>query len=277
MVNSSVIHNYRIAPNNGHQVYFGEAFIQGLRLHGLSCEVRNYRQISKCDIAVVWSAHHVPELQCTDYIIMERGFVGGRVRFTSVGWNGLNGRADFKSKHSPADRRIQYGIEPEPWKLGGDYILVMGQVAGDAAVKGLDLNAWYKSVIEIIRSVTDKPVRFRPHPLSRSIAPDTGIPVLDGDLFDVLDGASLCVTWNSNSGVDAVMAGVPTIALDPGSMAWPVTSHDLIVGIHHPHMPDRMQWLNNLMYSQWTVDEIRSGLAWEHLTHDNDINNCANG
>jgi hypothetical protein len=30
-------------------------------------------------------------------------------------------------------------------------------------------------------------------------------------------------------------------------------------------MPPREQWLNDLAYTQWTLEELKSGEAWKHL------------
>jgi hypothetical protein len=52
--------------------------------------------------------------------------------------------------------------------------------------------------------------------------------------------------------------------MDPGSMAWDVTEHDLS-RIEFPIKPDRDQWAANLAYTQWTMDEMARGWAWAHL------------
>jgi hypothetical protein len=71
------------------------------------------------------------------------------------------------------------------------------------------------------------------------------------------------VTFNSNSAVDAVLAGVPAYVEDEGGMAFDVASHT----VGEIHRPDRAQWAHDLAYCQWTVDEMASGATWEHLWH----------
>ena len=47
-------------------------------------------------------------------------------------------------------------------------------------------------------------------------------------------------------------------------MAWDVTNHDLSE-INNPKTFDREQWLNNLAYTQWNLEEVRRGLPLKHL------------
>jgi hypothetical protein len=107
-------------------------------------------------------------------------------------------------------------------------------------------------------------VVFRPHPHPRGEwlrLPD--VETSTGTLAEALDGAAFAVTCNSNSAVDAVLAGVPTVTLDYGAMAWDVTSHDLDQPIV---TPDRDAWAAWLAGVQWSHDEIRSGTAWASVS-----------
>jgi hypothetical protein len=72
-------------------------------------------------------------------------------------------------------------------------------------------------------------------------------------------GAGLVVTFNSNTGVDAALFGRPVIAMDEGSMAWPVAGHQVTEIV----MPDRSAWAARLAWCQWTMDEMRSGACQE--------------
>ena len=72
--------------------------------------------------------------------------------------------------------------------------------------------------------------------------------------------------FRSNSGVEALLEGIPVFAFDDGSMAWSVCNRSL-TDIESPSLPDRTQWLNDLSYAQWTLGEMKEGLAWRHLFH----------
>lgn len=190
---------------------------------------------------------------------MERGYVGDRFFYTSLGWNGLNGYASFpQAPKDNGERFSKHGGRIAPWKTGGDNILILGQVPNDASLKGLDLLPFYKEWARAAQKAHGLPVFFRQHPdvSRRGIAQYVrGAEVSSGSLSDALASAALCVTFNSNSAVEAVLAGVPTVAVDEGSMAWPVTSHTVSSIIR----PDRESWASDLAWAQWSLEEIESG------------------
>ena len=250
-----------------HQNELQVNFSEGLKRHGQKHQLCGSDAFPKCDLAIFWG-HRMMELinrQRTlgsDYLVAERGYVGDRFAWTSLGYNGLNGRADFLNNGKDGDRWNKYfsGLM-HPWKFNGDYILIMGQVSGDASLSELgDFNKWVAKMLSKIKEHHVGMVAYRPHPLARQKAPH-GLRCISGTLDEDLADASLAVTYNSNSGVDAILAGVPTIVMDEGSMAWPVASHDPALVVY----PDRTTWANELAWCQWADDEIKNGDAWEHL------------
>lgn len=262
MLNFDVVlyHNH-----SEHQTFWIGCFAEGLKQHGIKPRV--FGSVDKphdADISVVWGVRN-SHLMTGQTVVMERGYFGSRLKNISCGWNGLNGRADFKNNESPPDRWEQHGVDVLPWSTEGEYVLLMGQVQGDMATKGVDLLNWYSETAQYIRTHTDRPVVFRPHPLSRQYHQVPGCFTRNVDLNEALAGAFACVTYNSNAGVDSVLAGVPTVVSDPGAMAWDVASHEID---DLSYTPDRGQWLNDLAYCQWTEQEIRAGKAWEHLKYD---------
>jgi hypothetical protein len=84
-------------------------------------------------------------------------------------------------------------------------------------------------------------------------------------LEEDLKNAHCVVTWNSNSAVEAAIYGKPVFAFDEGSMVWEIANKSLL-DLDTPKYPDRKQWANNLAYCQWTLEEIRNGDAWRHLS-----------
>ena len=199
-----------------------------------------------------------------DTIIIETGYLNrgaGAHHHYAVGLNGLNGRADFKNKNSPGDRAAQFKVKP--WRENGNHILVCGQVPWDASVDHIDFQKWAQHIVEVTNGLTDRPIIYRSHPLGKTPAPFGSRPSQNYWLEDDLKDCWCVVTFNSNSGVDAIMAGVPAVAMDEGSMILPVST--TISQINAPSKPDREQWLNDLSYAQWTPDEIAAGLTWAHL------------
>jgi len=214
--------------------------------------------------------------------------------YYSAGFNGLNGHADFKNQNMPSDRWEKLDVELKPWRKGGENILLCGQVPWDAAVINVVPN--YEESLdrtsEKIAELTNREIIFRPHPYIIDYNPTLMFsPTLDfkdtrwwhengvhvpsqassisterkKSLLEELENAWVSVSLNSNSGVESIINGVPTIAYGPGSMAKEVATE--LENIEKPNMPDREQWAWNLAYAQWQMNELESGLTWEHLCH----------
>lgn len=251
-----------------HQVERGELFIKGLRKHGFT-KVKHlaHNAPAPCDLAVFWGMHYstlvrkMQEDNKRNWLIMERGYVGDRFHWTSMGYNGLNGHADFVNKNMPPDRwNALFGHHLKEWH-DGKYVLITGQVRGDASIKHLSVN--YDNIVARIKEVTTLPIQFRPHPQRGTPVP-RGAQQSRGDLAQSLAQAKVVVTINSNTSVDAILAGTPCIVRDKGSMAWDVCGHEF-ADIKQLPTPDRTQWCNNLAYTQWSPEEIEDGTAWNHL------------
>ena len=247
-----------------------EAFAAGLVRHGIAPAFATRGMAVDCDLAVIWSHKETAVIDRQraagrDYLVLEQGFVGDRARWTSAGFNGLNGRADFVNKGSPPDR--WHGLFADlmrPWRVqgSGQYILFLLQVPGDAAISMVDYAPWVARTIRALETLHGLPVFVRHHPVGRF--PQISHPEIKGDLVAALENAEFAVTFSSTAAVDAVLAGVPTITMDPGAMAWPVTGHDLAV---QPPRAPREQWAHDLAYAQWADFEMRRGACWDHLKH----------
>lgn len=262
------------------QIKAAELFAIGLKTHGITPEFGDSRVsgvhgtfTDSDELVVMWSANDRYLIEACrvagiPYLIMEAGYWPDRlidrqtVKWTSLGFNGLNGRAIFNTKDAPGDRFAESGHELGPWKHDGEGYLIIGQIHSDAAVAGFDINGWYEQAAAEIRSLSDDPIWFRTHPLGNGLG--VGIDEYPGDLAQAIAEMRCVITYSSNVAVEAVLAGTPAISLDPGSMAYPVTAHAVQAALE-PEMPDREQWVYNLAYSQWLDEEIASGLAWEHL------------
>lgn len=237
------------------------AAVEGFKRHGIKPTVVNPGRAVPCDLAVVWGVRKKMEMasgrRC---LVFERGYVGDRFFWTSAGFDGLNGRADFCNQDMPGDRwEKHFAKYMRPWRgiLEGGDVLIASQVPGDASLRGLNIRAW---CMRVQRELQHRgiPSYIRPHPAS----PMGKLRTTYGDLNTALHKARWVVTYNSNTSVNAVLEGIPTVVCDQGSMAWPVAGH---VPTDPPPMPDRTQWAYNLAYAQWSMEEIKRGDTWDHL------------
>jgi hypothetical protein len=197
-------------------------------------------------------------------VILERGYVGDRMVWTSVSFGGgLNNRGIFRGPFHDGSRfEHHHGHLLKPWRERPDgYALLIGQVPGDQSITGVDIDGWYRGTAAELQGLSWD-VRFRPHPVAvqRGYRCNVGgAPTIDGDLASALAGAGIVCTFNSNTGVEAVLAGVPTITADVGSMAYPVTSHKLADIV----LPERDAWAYRLAWCQYRREELESGFCAE--------------
>lgn len=248
-----------------HQKSFGGAFAKGLERHGWTVAIA--KEPAHCDLLVMWSARRTDRIArqvsaAGEVCVLERGYVGDRFAWTSVSFGGgLNGRARFRGPfHDPSRWQRHFAGLMQPWRPAHDgYALIMEQVPGDKAIAGVDMQAFYANARTAFAPLM--PVKIRQHPNANPRKGAEYIAAAQASLAADLSGAALVVTWNSNSAVDAVLAGVPAIAMDQGSMAWDVTGHELTM----PPRPDRSAWAHAIAWKQWTMQEMISGECWEHV------------
>lgn len=258
-------------PGSQHQTSWGGAFAEGLRRHDWDVEVSPSARPS--DLVVLWGVRNAGAIALQnnhggEICILERGYLGDRFKWTSVSFGGgLNGRGEFRGTSACPGRFFSnFGGLLRSWQRRDGYALLVGQVPGDMslAVVGGRLDRWYaQTAAELTGLGYD--VRFRAHPeaVKRGYHNPNikGVSDIGGTLADAVAGAGLVVTYNSNTGVESVLAGTPTMAADHGSMAWDVTSHipgDVLT-------PDREEWAARLAWKQWTLDEIASGECWARV------------
>jgi hypothetical protein len=252
----------------GHQHDFGGAFVEGLKKRGWQASLES--NAGRCDLLVLWSVRNRPAIASQlaaggEVCILERGYVGDRFSYTSVSFGGgLNGRAEFRGPAGDPSRwNKHFAPFMKPWRRNDDgYALIMGQVPGDSSIQDVDIESWYSQTAKACQNV-GMDVRFRCHPLAgkRGGSRAAGIKWIDGSLDDAARGARVVITYNSNSGVDAAMAGVPVVTMDRGAMAWPVAGHQVDEII----MPDREPWAHWLAWTQWSRDEMASGECLETI------------
>lgn len=256
-----------------HQQKYAHSLSKGMAKHNHTNIqiVSHFDFNSYPDLIVTWahkreSLYSHQKKRLKPYLIMERAYVGDRHNWVSLGYNGLNGRADFCNHNIVSlDRwNKHFSDKIKPWKINKDgYILVIGQVPGDKSHAHININQWYESTITKLLNDSHRIV-FRKHPLDKSGS--FYFPGLSHDqnenLETSLENAKCCVTFSSNSAVISVLNGIPTVAIDQGSMAYSVASHDLS---NLQFTPDRSSWAAKLAWTQWLPYELENGDAWNHL------------
>ena len=211
------------------------------------------------------------------FLILE---VGALKRNTSwkVAINGINRDADFGNQSVDDNRLGLFDLVPYPWHQHGEHIIVCGQNERSIAWNQGNMSQWANQMIDWIRSQTDKPIWFRPHPrfmVNFSEAKEKRIFVSvpkrlklvgttdEVDFAQALARAHAVVNYNSNPAIESVLAGVP-VYVDQSSLCWEV-GNAIGGDILNPVKPDRTEWLKKISYTEWFVEEIRQGMPWKRL------------
>lgn len=265
--------------------------------YGDKAQVCNSSEYQDCDVAVFFGSwkprtdlHHRVKNDIVHnakhFIVLETPIIG-RGPVTNVmqdDWYriGLNGfladDGEFNNKNRDASRwkliQSKRNIELKPYH-DGNFIVVTLQVPGDASMRGVSTEQWALESVEEIRKYTDMDiyVRFPQVPktwredILNKIKAKKNVVFQVGtkdNLIPTLDKAHCTVCFSSTMSVDSLINGCPTIAMSPANFAYELGSNSLS-DIVNPKRPPREQWLNNLGYTTWHVDEIEQGLPWAHL------------
>jgi hypothetical protein len=261
------------------------AFEQSLRDRGHTvCESDMHS-----DVAVIWSVlwngRMTGNKPVWDYyrhqnkpvIVLEVGAIK-RGTTWKVGLNGINRAAYFAPKGNNNSRAEMLGLKQKPWKLNGEYILICGQHNKSLQWQNMpSMSKWFLQTYDAIREHTDRPIFFRPHPRCRLPAIEHGLkyvyrqeprPVINTyDDFDLdFENIWATVSWSSNPGIHSVIEGVPAF-VGADSLAYDVAAHNLAdIENRNAQIHDRQQWINDLAWTEYSVEEIAQGLPLDSLT-----------
>ena len=210
-------------------------------------------------------------------------------RYFSVGLNGFKGRAEYFNENSPSDRWSKRGIRFKNLRSPDGHVLIIGQSKKGAGLMHVgcktadDREKYWNTPMEyyedlpsrIRKFAPNRKIVFRTHITGASITPSKCLPNMEvvntresyKPIENDLKNAWCAVTRTSNGAIDALLAGIPVMTEDPVCLAYSVAEHSVkkIDEIKYPETKNLMQWLYNLSYSEWSLDEMRKGLSWQHF------------
>lgn len=201
-------------------------------------------------------------------LVQDLGFIRGSGQYQFG--HGLN----WLPKDAPPDRWDRLGVELKP-RHRGEYIVLCGQKPGDGS-HGMDedgVNKWAARMVHEIRGHTRRPIIWRPHP-KHANAPQlgdrtdipTGYEGSRSNIEDALYWAFAVVTYNSTSGTDALIHGVPVFCDESAQYAH--IGNTRLKALADPYFPDdetRLKHFHRVAYAQWTEEELSDGTALEYL------------
>ena len=256
-----------------------------------------------CDVAVMFGswkprekAHHLIRTSVAAnspcFVCIETALLGRKTSTANTHWRmGINGflrdAAEWPDLDEDfADQRLaQWHIKWPGWRSSQNgHILVALQLPGDASLRGININDWAYHTLVNLREHTNRRIVVRNHPLASQrafmdheeiarrvmLAGLNRIKFSDGQLVpwaEDLKEAYCTVTYSSGLAIDSVLAGIPTVACNPGNFAWPISSNylDEIDQLKLAPGETVRSWLQQLSMCQYSVDDMRSGLAWARL------------
>lgn len=232
------------------------AFAVGVKAHGHIIDMREARDNleTSSDLHVVMGFQDGTEeiiKQCRanglDYIFLDhayfnRGYDKGNFRVV------LNGLAHNDWKPRRTDRLRKLNLKVNDWRMGGNNVVMITN-----AMQPEDRREIFGAVGWIEEAVCEIQKHSKMDMLIKNKWSHT-------QLFDYLSCAKCLVTHSSLASIEAVLYGVP-VFVHESNPASPVGQTNL-AKINQPIYPDRESWLACLSYGQFTIDELKSGLAF---------------
>ena len=163
-------------------------------------------------------------------------------------------------------------------------ILILLQLPGDASLRGQRLSEWFLETVDKIRNITDRELLVRFHPAMsdrgraeffseigdlffknyQNIIWSNGI---DNSLGHDFEKSGICISYTSGSCIDAVLQGIPVIAMDEGNLAYPISSRR-VEDVLNPKLASTkevQEWVLALANSQWNEQEMLDGAVWSKI------------
>ena len=234
------------------------------------------------DAAVIWSMLWIGRMRPNQEVYETFRRQGKPVIVAEVGmiqrgqtWKiGINGTGinSYNFDNLIANRAASLGLGLKPWRSGTNIVIAMQRHDSQQWTGLPNVNTWLASVVKEVKQYSHRPIVVRPHPRNACSIPSECLidrPKVKSGTYDDFDfdrvlGTAHCVlNWNSGPGPQALMAGIPAF-VGPASLASAIANWDLSQ-IENPPRPDRSVWLEQLAHTEWTVEEIKSGLPFSRL------------
>lgn len=159
----------------------------------------------------------------------------------------------------PSDRWENLQIEQQSFKQGSSIIIVPPDRKIVHTLRLGSEDRWIEEIVLQLKNFTDRPIKIRkrPEPRADRMVSNTFKDFIKDDTFCVIG-------YSSNALVEAAMHDIPVISLGH-SATKSLYNYQLedIEKIKPAYLSDKQAWLNHLAYSQFTREELASGLAWE--------------
>lgn len=271
-------------------VYYGDSKIQslvadalarGIIANGHKAEVLHDKKYTQDFDGVAFYGMSVPHITAwKEYkatgkpaIMVDLGYLGSDRGSSGTGYlkvavNYWHPTAYFQKFKHLGDRLAQFKLQIKPMRNTGSTILLAGIGPKSAVLYGMKHQSWDEYAVNEIKKHTKRKIIYRAKPsgvgsfkpIPGTVWSDPTIPI--GKL---LSDTWAVVTHHSNVAVDGIMEGIPCFVNDGVSKAIGLSDLSQIENPRMPKMTEQRQFLADLAYTQWTLDEIATGKTWQHF------------
>lgn len=272
-------------PGSGRGTLIADSMYEGIRRHRGTVKVhrKNVHAFGGCagDVAIFYGLHKNILRKYRDSgrhaVYVDLGYWGRHEGGRRAGYHkfAVNSRHPteyFQNREHSAERFRHFGVRVKPWRGGnGGYILLAGMSAKAARAEGFGAEEWERGIVRQIQQHTDLPIVYRPKPNwreARGIPGTTMRRGADGDVESWFRTCHAVVTHHSNVAVEALLSGIPAFCWDGVATSPDKASNDVALINDPPEPTGVRQWAYDLAWTQWNVDEMKNGDAWDYLKQD---------
>jgi hypothetical protein len=232
--------------------------------------------------SVLWQGRMAPNKQIYEYyrkqgkpvFILEVGALD-RGRTWKVAVNNITKNGTYANETDLDDNRAKkLGIELQSKKIDQNLPILIATQHENSLQWQTDqrVREWTITQIKNIQNFTKKKIVVRPHPrfdigdfTNYNVTMAKPIKIANTyDKYDLNFDYSAIVNYNSGVAVQAAINGIPVIT-DTSSLAsevsMPITHSD------DTYLLDRTEWFKKLVHTEWTIEEIASGIPLNRLLH----------
>lgn len=247
--------------------------------------IRTEENSMDSDAAVIWSVlwhgRMAPNRQVYEHyrkqgkpvIVIEIGALyrgkTWKVAVNHINADGYYGHQDNLDLDRPKKLQISLAelLSPLP------HVVIAAQHTRSMLVQHMgNMEQWIYNQIQAVKAVTDRPIVVRPHPrckldlrhLEPNIKVQTPVKLENTyDSFDLQYNCHAVINYNSGPGTQAAISGCRPV-VDTSSLAYPVSIK--IEDIEQPYSIDRYQWLVEICHTEYTLNELETGLWLKRLS-----------
>lgn len=204
-------------------------------------------------------------------IIVDAGYFGRKKEgrgYHKVSVNYLHPQKYFQKVRHKSDRFNRFKLNVTPMRTNGHYIMLAGVGPKSSHFYNMKFQSWDEEAVAIIRKYTDRPIIYRAKPNWAHV-----YRKLDGTIWSEphkplesqLNKIWTVVTHHSNVAVDGILHGVPCFAEDGVPIVIGLSDLSKIESPKIVSYEEQTQFLYDLAYTQWTMEQIANGDCWLHL------------